>query len=169
MEEKEIKRRFKTYARDDRMVGYLKDGKETAPGFGRVVIDRVELGHLSPILKAVNHPTRIRLISAARKIISYAKAHGLWLKDRASPFADIDFAAGFAKHRETHRPAITDPVKFGQLLRKIEVYEGRGDNLTGYALELLALTFVRPGTIAAAKWEHFNLRGAFWVVPFLKD
>ena len=29
MEEKEIKKRFKTYARDDRMVGYLKDGKET--------------------------------------------------------------------------------------------------------------------------------------------
>jgi hypothetical protein len=82
MEEKEIKKRFKTYARDDRMVGYLRDGKETAPGFGRVVIDRVELGHLTPILKAVNHPTRIRLISAARKIISYAKAHGLWPKDR---------------------------------------------------------------------------------------
>jgi hypothetical protein len=70
MEEKEIKKRFKTYARDDRMVGYIKDGKETAPGFGRVVINRVELGHLSPILKAVNHPTRIRLISTARKIIS---------------------------------------------------------------------------------------------------
>ena len=31
---------------------------------------------------------------------------------------------------------------------------------------MLGLTFVRPGTIAAAKWEHFNLRGAFWVVPF---
>jgi hypothetical protein len=85
MEEKEIKKRFKTYARDDRMVGYLKDGKETAPGFGRFVIDRVELGHLSPILKAVNHPTRLRLISAARKIISYAKAHGLWPK--GSPLA----------------------------------------------------------------------------------
>ena len=52
MEEKEIKKRFKTYARDDRLVGYLKDGKETAPGFGRVVIDRVELGHLSPIMRA---------------------------------------------------------------------------------------------------------------------
>jgi integrase len=33
---------------------------------------------------------------------------------------------------------------------------------------LLALTFVRPSMIAAAKWEHFNLRGAFWVVR-LKD
>jgi hypothetical protein len=60
------------------------------------------------------------------------------------PFAGIDFAAGSAKHREAHRPRITDPVKLGQLLRKIEVREGRGDNLTGYALKLLGPTFVRP-------------------------
>jgi hypothetical protein len=121
----------KTYDRDERMVGYLKNGKKSAPGFGKVIIDQVELGHLTPLLKVVNHPTRIRLISAARKIISYAKAHGMWPKDRPSPFADIDFEAGFAKHKEKHRPAITDPVKFGQLLRKIDMYEGRGDNLIG--------------------------------------
>jgi integrase len=159
-------KKSKRYDRDERMVRYLKEGKGTAPGFAEATMDQIELSHLSPLLKAVNHPTRIRLISAARKIISYAKAHGLWGKDRPSPFADIDFEAGFAKHKEKHRPAITDPVKFGQLLRKIEVYEGRGDNLTGYALELLALTFTRPGTIATAKWAHFDLKKALWVVPF---
>ena len=159
-------KKSKRYDRDERMVRYLKEGKGTAPGFAKATMDQIELGHISPLLKAVNHPTRIRLISAARKIISYAKAHGLWPKDRPSPFADIDFDAGFAKHKEKHRPAITDPVKFGQLLRKIEVYEGRGDNLTGYALELLALTFTRPGTIATAKWPQFDLKRALWVVPF---
>lgn len=156
----------KTYDRDARMVGYLKDGKGTAAGFGAIGIDQVELVHLTPLLKTVNHPTRIRMISAARKIISYARAQALWPKDRPSPFADVDFEAGFAKHREQHRPAITDPTKFGQLLRTIEVYEGRGDNLVGYALELLTLTFVRPSTIAAARWAHFNLNEAMWIVPF---
>jgi integrase len=156
----------KTYDRDQRMVGYLKDGKGTASGFGKLAIDAVDLPNLTPLLKTVNHPTRIRLVSAARKIIAYAKADGVWPKDRPSPFAGIDFGHGFAKHREKHRPAITDPTKFGQLLRKITVYEGRGDGLTGYALELLALTFVRPGTIASAKWDHVNLKGAMWVIPF---
>src|SRR5207245_10097081 len=100
-------RRFsKTYARDARMVGYLKNGKAKVDGFGSIAIDNVELSHLTPLLKTVNHPSRIRLISAARKIIAYAKAHGLWPKDRPSPFADIDFAEGFAKHKEQHRPAI---------------------------------------------------------------
>jgi integrase len=161
-----LKRISKTYARDARMVGYLKDGKEKASGFGGAVLDEVDLHHLTPLLKTVNHPTRIRLVSAARKIVAYAKAHGFWPKDRSSPFADIDFGHGFAKHKEQHRPAITDPVKFGQLMRKIAFYEGRGDNLTGYALELLALTFVRPGTVAAARWAHINLPDAMWVVPF---
>ena len=32
------------------------------------VSGQIELGHLLPLLKVVNHPTRIRLISAARKI-----------------------------------------------------------------------------------------------------
>jgi integrase len=156
----------KTYARDERMVGYLRDGKSAAPGFGKNNIAQVELGHLAPLLRTVNHPTRIRLISTARKVVAYAKAHGIWPKDRSSPFSDIDFGDGFAKHKEKHRPAITDPVKFGHLLRKIDLYEGRGDNLTGYALELLALTFVRPGAVASARWAHFNLTDALWVLPF---
>jgi integrase len=158
----------KTYARDERIVGYLKDSKETAAGFGKVPMDQVDLAHLSPLLKAVNHPTRIRLQSAGRKIIAFAKVHGDWPKYRPSPFAEIDFGAGFAKHKQQHRPAITDPVKFGQLLRKIETFEGRGDNLTGYAMELLTLTFVRPGTVQNAEWAHFNLDKALWVVPFAR-
>ncbi|WP_029582943.1 integrase arm-type DNA-binding domain-containing protein [Bradyrhizobium sp. URHD0069] len=153
----------KTFARDERMVGYLTDGKGPAGGFAKVAIDQVRVAHLSPLLKAVNKPTRIRLQSAARKIMGYAKAHGMI---EHSPFSDINFEEGFAKHKEQHRPAITDPVKFGVLLRKIEAFEGRGDNLTGYALELLALTFVRPGTVQAAEWSHFNLKSGFWVVPF---
>jgi hypothetical protein len=63
----------KTHARDERMVGYLKDGKGTAAGFGKVPMDQVGLAQLSPLLKAVNHPTRIRLQSTARKIIAFPR------------------------------------------------------------------------------------------------
>ncbi|HZR88501.1 MAG TPA: hypothetical protein VFB02_16965 [Bradyrhizobium sp.] len=51
-------------------------------------------------------------------------------------------------------------------MRKIDAYEGRVDNLTMYALKLLALTFVRPGTVAAARWAHFELKRAMWTIPF---
>jgi integrase len=162
-----LRKLSKTYARDERMVGYLKDGKGAADGFGKVGIADVDYGdHLLPLLKVCNHPTRIRLLSAARKITAYAKVHKYLPKDRSLPFEGMDLSEGFAKHKVTHRPAIIEPGKFGELLRKIDAFEGRIDNLTWYALKLLALTFVRPGTISAAKWAHFNLRGAMWVVPF---
>jgi integrase len=108
-------------------------------------------------------PTRVRVQSAAKKIMGFAKVHGLI---EHSPFADIDFEQGFAPHKEQKRPAITDDKEFGTLLRKLDAYEGRADNLTYYALQLLALTFVRPGTVQKAEWKHFDLKRAVWTVPF---
>lgn len=149
----------KTGDRDARMAGYLK------AEFGGVMVDQVRLLHLTPLLKkyADKQPTRIRLQSTAKKIMGFAKAHGLI---EQSPFSDINFADGYAEHRQAPRPAITDPKKFGALMRKIDAYEGRGDNLTGYALSLLALTFVRPGTVQRAEWKDFDLKSVVWTIPF---
>ena len=33
------------------------------------------------------------------------------------------------------------------------------------ALELLALTFVRPGELRAAEWREFDLDAAIWAIP----
>ncbi|MET4514339.1 integrase arm-type DNA-binding domain-containing protein [Bradyrhizobium sp. I1.7.5] len=153
----------KTYARDVRSVGYLKDGYRTGKGFGHVAVEQVETSHLSNLCEKFNKPTRIRMISAARKIMGVAKRKG-WIKH--SPFADVDFHEGLAKHREKKRPAITDEAKFAALLRDIEGYDGRGHNLTRYGLRLLALTFVRPATMAKAEWSCFDLHKAQWVIPF---
>jgi integrase len=154
----------KISARDLRSVRYLKSGYRKAKGFGEVPVDQVRLPHLMPLLETFNAPTRIRVQSSARKIMNFAKANSLI---EQSPFSDIDPDV-FAKHREKPRPAITDPIKFGTLMRKIELYEGRGDNLTGYVLELLALTFVRPGTVQNARWSHFDLNAGLWVIPFVE-
>jgi integrase len=156
----------KAYAREERSVRYLMSGKGRAPGMGGLPVASVELRNLSPILKEVNAPTRIRLIGAARRIISYARIHGDWPKDRSSPFSDVNFADGFEQHNVNHRRAITDKDDFGQLLRMIDQYRGLPDNLTWYALRLLALTFVRPGTVQKAKWADFDLDKARWTIPF---
>lgn len=52
-----------------------------------------------------------------------------------------------------HFAAITDPKKVGALLRAIRTYEGAA--VTRAALQLAALTFVRPGELRAARWEEF--------------
>ncbi len=155
----------RTYARDKRSVRYLNDGYRGAPGFGKMPVEQVRSNQLSTILEKLNKPTRARVLSAARKIMGIAKRKNFISQ---SPFADVDFEEGFEPHRERKRPALTDPQKFGQLLRKIDLYEGRGQNLVGYGLRLLALTFVRPGTVQNAEWREFNLKSGFWVVPFEK-
>jgi integrase len=62
-----------------------------------------------------------------------------------------------------HRAAIVDPKGFGALLRAISEYEGAPETL--YAMELLALTFVRPGELRSAEWSEFDFDRAIWAIP----
>ena len=62
-----------------------------------------------------------------------------------------------------HRAAIIEPKAFGGLLRALAGYDGAPE--TRAALELLALTFVRPGELRAAEWAEFNLDAGVWAIP----
>ena len=62
-----------------------------------------------------------------------------------------------------HRAAIVEPVAFGDLLRAIDDYEGTPE--VRIALQLIALTFVRPGELRNALWSEFNLETGLWVIP----
>ena len=66
-----------------------------------------------------------------------------------------------------HRAAIIEPKAFGGLLRAIESYEGAPE--TRAALELLALTFVRPGELRTAEWAEFELATRRMGNPRRKD
>jgi integrase len=63
----------------------------------------------------------------------------------------------------THRAAIIAPKAFGSLLRAIAGYEGAPE--TCVALELMTLTFVRPGELRSAEWSEFDLDKAVWAIP----
>jgi integrase len=54
-----------------------------------------------------------------------------------------------------HRAAIVESEAFGALLRSIDGYEGMPK--VRIALQLLALTFVRPGELRSAEWSEINL------------
>lgn len=62
-----------------------------------------------------------------------------------------------------HHAAITDPKKMGELLRAIEGFTGQF--VTGCALKIAALTFVRPGELRNAVWSEFDLDSAMWRIP----
>jgi integrase len=62
-----------------------------------------------------------------------------------------------------HRAAVTDPKKFGAMLRAIDGYSGQP--ATRAALRLLPLVFSRPGELRAAEWSEFDLDASVWTVP----
>src|SRR5205823_6009224 len=59
--------------------------------------------------------------------------------------------------------AITDPAKFGGLLRAIDSFDWKATTRLG--LKLLALLFPRPGELRAAEWVEFDFERCIWTIP----
>ncbi len=57
-------------------------------------------------------------------------------------------------------PAITDPIKVGELLRAIDGFQGTF--IVKCALRLSPFLFVRPGELRQAKWADFDLDRGEW-------
>lgn len=107
------------------------------------------------------HETAHRTKQRCGQIFRYAIATHRATRD---PTADLRGALTPAK--TTHRPALTDPAKVGELLRAIEGYTG--GFIVRCALQLAPLVFVRPGELRQAEWSEIDLEGALWRIPSSK-
>jgi integrase len=104
------------------------------------------------------HETAKRLRSTIGECFRYAVASG---RADTDPTSALKGALTAPKVR--HRAALTEPKAFSGLLRAIGAYEGSPE--VRAALQLLALTFVRPGELRAAEWNEFDLEKAEWTIP----
>lgn len=60
-------------------------------------------------------------------------------------------------------PAITDPARFGQLLRACDQYAATP--VVRAALKLAPMLLLRPGELRCAEWPEIDLDAALWTVP----
>lgn len=102
--------------------------------------------------------TAKRLRATIGQVFRYAVATG-----RAETDPTFALRGAVASPVVRHRPAIIEPRAFGGLLRAINAYEGAPE--TRLALEVLALTFVRPGELRAAEWSEFDVEASVWSIP----
>lgn len=77
-----------------------------------------------------------------------------------------DLKGAIAPWRPQHYPTITDPKEIGDLLRAMDGYDGA--QITGYALRLAPLLFVRPGELRRAEWNEIDFDKAEWRIPAAK-
>jgi len=102
--------------------------------------------------------TAHRMRGVISQVMRYAISSGYADRD---PAADTKGSIPHAK--EKHMAAITDPVQFGGLLQAIDGYQGSFS--VKCALQLQALTFVRPGELRHAEWSEIDLDAAQWSIP----
>jgi integrase len=132
------------------------------PALGTRPISAIEAPEILQVLRRVEARDRLETAQRLRAIIGsvlrFAVATG-----RAS--GDPTFALRGALVAPTVRPraAIIDQIGLGELLRAIDGHNGMPEVRGG--LQLLALTFVRPGELRGAKWDEIDFDTAIWTIP----
>lgn len=93
------------------------------------------------------------------QVFEHALAHGMVERN---PAKDVRPGAALKPRQKGHFARI-EPKELPELLRKMHSYPGAV--FTRYAMQLMALTFVRTTELVAARWDEFDLDGAEWRIP----
>ena len=102
--------------------------------------------------------TAHRVLETCGQVFRFAVATG---RIESNPARDLKDA--LRKPMVQHFAAITDPQRFGELLRAIDSY--RGTPVVCAALRLMPLMLLRPGELRQAQWDELDLPAATWTVP----
>ncbi|MBV9288219.1 MAG: tyrosine-type recombinase/integrase [Hyphomicrobiales bacterium] len=132
------------------------------PVLGNRPIKDITAPEILAVLRTVESRGKLetakRLRATIGQVFRYAVATG-----RADADPTGALSGAIASPLVKHRSAIVEPKAFGGLLRAIATYEGAPETLA--ALEVAALTFVRPGELRSAEWSEFDLDSAIWSIP----
>ncbi len=100
-----------------------------------------------------------RVLNVCRQIWRYAIAVDIVKKD---PTASLDLT--LFKHRTKHQNAVSIE-ELPKLMQEIAAYDRQGDLISKYALQLIAMTFVRKNELMNAKWNEVDLHAGIWTIP----
>ena len=136
------------------------------PALGSRPIAQIEPPELLAELRKVElrgaHEMASRLRSFCSQIFRFAIASGICTRDAAA-----DLRGALVPHTPSNMASI--PIEeLPELLARIDVAEAAPycrNRLTRIGLQLLALTFVRPGELRKATWDQIDFDQACWTLP----
>ncbi|MDL2307811.1 integrase arm-type DNA-binding domain-containing protein [Desulfovibrio sp. OttesenSCG-928-C06] len=132
------------------------------PAIGKMPIAKLEphdiLAVVRPIEQKGLFETSRRLLQLVSQIFRYAVITG-----RAKHNIAADLRGALRPRKVTHRAAVTEPSKVGQLLRDIDNYDGYFPIVC--ALRLAPLVFTRPTELRAAEWSEIDFKAQEWRIP----
>ena len=133
--------------------------KDVFPWLGGRPIAEIAAQELLGVIRRVEErgalETAHRELNICGQVFRYAIATGRAERD---PSGDLRGALPPVKTK--HMAAITDPKQVGELLIKLDGYQG--GLVVRCALRLAPLFFVRPGELRQAKWADVDFEQGLW-------
>lgn len=137
--------------------------KNAFPDIGVIPISEVEAPELLAIARKIEkrgaYDLAHRVMQVCGQVFRYGIATGRCKRDIAA-----DLRGALTPHVKRHQAAVR-PEELPDLLRAIDTYTQFGDKQTMFALQLLALTFVRTNELIGAEWSEFDLEAGIWSIP----
>jgi integrase len=129
---------------------------------GSLPIDSITAGEVLRVLQPLEAEGKLETARRLRSVIGAVFRHAV-VTARAANDPTQALKGAIATPKVKSRAAITDPVAFGGLLRRIDSFKGQ--LTTRAALQLLAMLVPRPGELRQAKWDEFDLDATLWNIP----
>ena len=101
-----------------------------------------------------------RVLSVCQQIWRYAI-----LIDACKQDITVGLIKALHRPNPTKHQSAVEVNELPKLMLDIAAYSREGDLMTRYALQLIALTFVRKNELVLAKWEEFDLESCLWRIP----
>lgn len=128
--------------------------RDVFPWLGPLPIAEIKPADLLAVLQRIEGRGALETAHRAKQFAGQIFRFAVGTK-RAERDISQDLRGALPSPNVTHRAAITDPVKFGGLLRAIDAFNGTFT--VKCALKLAPLIFVRPGELRQTEWTWVNL------------
>ena len=140
----------------------LRLRRHAFPKIGKMPISHLEipdiLGVVKPMEQEGHTATAKYVLQNIGQIFRYAVLTG-----RAKHNIAADLQGALSSVQTKHHASITDKVKVGELLRRIDEYDGYFPQKC--VLRLAPLLFTRPNELLSAEWKDVDLEAREWRIP----
>lgn len=122
------------------------------------------------MLTALHRIEQRGAIETAHRVLQMAGQVWTYWRLPTAPSTQRNITEGLKARLQPYRsqvfPAITEPVRFGELLRAMRLY--RGGIVVKTALLLAPLLYQRPGNLRMMEWSELDLKRGLWTIPSAK-
>lgn len=129
------------------------------PYLGTRPLAEIEPPEILAVLRKIESRGTGETAHRVRQVIGQVFRYGV-ATGRAQRDPTADLRGALAAVKGNNFPAVTEPIRVGELLRAFDAHSG--EPVVAAALQLAPYLFVRPGELRTMRWEDVDTDSAEW-------